>query len=155
MKRRAFMNFVGLGFVATSLPVAIAACAPEPEAATPEEPDSAAAEPATDVAARTDGFAPLGSVGDLDAAGFLADKDFAAGPVIVIRDPNDSASVIALDSTCTHTGCAVDWAGTEFACPCHGSKFSPTGEVTNGPANAPLGTYEAKIEGDEVLVKAA
>ncbi|MFM5891932.1 MAG: cytochrome B6, partial [Dolichospermum sp.] len=29
MKRRDFINWVGLGFLASSLPVAIAACSPE------------------------------------------------------------------------------------------------------------------------------
>ena len=154
MKRRDFMNFVGLGFVATSLPVAIAACSPAETDASSDV--SASAEPeAAEVAAGADGFAPLGSVSDLDEAGYLADKEFAAGPVIVIRDPDNADSVIALDSTCTHSGCAVNWAETEFACPCHQSKFTPTGEVISGPASAPLGTYEAKIEGDMVLVRAA
>ena len=78
-----------------------------------------------------------------------------AGSVIAVRDPANSDGVIAVDSLCTHQGCHVDWADAEFACPCHGSKFSPTGEVTAGPATDALGTYEAKIDGDLVLIKAA
>jgi len=152
------MNWVGVSFMATSLPVAIAACTPaeEPVATDAVEPDPCAA-PAQAVAsdAREDGFAALGTVDELDSAGFLSDKSFAGGPVIAIRDPANADSVIALNSTCTHQGCGVAWEGSEFACPCHGSKFSAEGDATEGPATEPLTSYEAMIEGDQVLVKTA
>lgn len=152
------MNWVGVSFMATSLPVAIAACTPAEETIAEETVDAdpcAAPAPAVASADREDGFAPLGTVDELDSAGFLASKSFAGGPVIAIRDPANADSVIALNSTCTHQGCGVDWEGTEFACPCHGSKFSASGEATEGPATEPLSPYEAMIEGDQVLVKTA
>lgn len=158
MKRREFMNFVGLGMVATSLPVALAACnSSETAAETDAAPaaDAPAAAAAVDSSIRDDGFAALGTVADLDSAGFLASKSFVAGSVIVVRDPANPDGIIALDSLCPHQGCHVAWADTEFACPCHGSKFSAVGEVTNGPAEEALSPYEAKIEDDLVLIKAA
>lgn len=162
MKRREFVNFVGLGCIATSLPVAIAACSPsktaEDTAETPaadDAPATAQAPVAADSSADADGFAPLGTVAELDSAGFLASKDFAGGPVIAIRDPANAQSVIALSSVCPHKGCNVDWKETEFVCPCHASKFTPEGAVIEGPAKEPLAPYEAKIDGDSVLVKAA
>ena len=162
MKRRDFFNFVGLGLVATSLPVAIAACtstdttetdgananAPTTDAATSEAPTS-------EIATRDDGFAEIGTVAALDEAGFLADDSFMDEKVVVVRDPADATAVVALSSVCTHKGCVVDWQGTELVCPCHNSKFSAEGEVLEGPAAEPLAKYEAIVEGDAVLVKVA
>lgn len=164
MNRREFGNLMGLGLIATSLPVAIAACGPKdtvseaPADGTAPAPAETSADAPTekiDETPRADGFAALGTVSDLDANGFLSKKAFIAGPVIVIRDPANADSLIALNSMCTHQGCGVEWKDNAFACPCHGSKFETDGSVTAGPASEPLAPYEAMIDGDLVLVKAA
>ncbi|MEA5465965.1 QcrA and Rieske domain-containing protein [Leptothoe sp. PORK10 BA2] len=152
MNRREFGNLVGLGMIATSLPVAIAACTPKETAS---EPPAAAPDAAVkiDSTPRADGFAALGTVADLDADGYLSQKDFIAGPVIVIRDPANADGLIALNSVCNHQGCDVAWKNDAFVCPCHGSKFNIDGSLANGPATAPLAPYEVMIDGDLVLVK--
>jgi cytochrome b6-f complex iron-sulfur subunit len=164
MKRRSFLSWVGAGTLATSLPVALAACNSEgqdnvttdasaPTAPEPDLPVAEAPEVATD--APEDSFVPVGAVADLDSQGFIANQDLSAGPVIVIRDPSAADSLIALDSRCPHRGCAVEWqaADNQFLCPCHQSAFEPDGSVVAGPATTSLNAFEAKIEADQVLVK--
>jgi Rieske Fe-S protein len=58
--------------------------------------------------------------------------------VAVFRHPD--GTVTALSATCTHMGCIVRWnaAGRTWDCPCHGSRYAPTGAVVNGPAERPL-----------------
>ncbi|HET7869754.1 MAG TPA: universal stress protein [Actinomycetota bacterium] len=58
--------------------------------------------------------------------------------VAVYRD--EKGVVHALSAKCTHMGCTVKWNPTQktWDCPCHGSRYSPTGQVVNGPAAKPL-----------------
>ena len=57
----------------------------------------------------------------------------------------DEDGVLSLRSaTCTHMGCHVGWNPAErtWDCPCHGSRFTPRGEVIAGPAESPLAPVE-------------
>lgn len=58
--------------------------------------------------------------------------------IAVYRD--ERGGVVTLSAKCTHMGCTVKWnaAETSWDCPCHGSRYAPTGEVLNGPADRPL-----------------
>ncbi len=56
----------------------------------------------------------------------------------VHRDDDGQLKVVS--AVCTHAGCIVLWnnSDSQWACPCHGSKFSTDGSVLQGPAEAPL-----------------
>ncbi len=148
MNRREFISWVGLGAIATSLPVALAACS-RPEASAPA-PAVPAGPP------RADGFQTVGSFADLKQKGSIAVK-LPNMDAVVIADPAAATSAIAVNPLCTHKGCVVTWAPGEkaFVCPCHGAKFGSDGKVTHGPADKPLATLATKVEGDVVLIKAA
>ncbi|WP_026736389.1 QcrA and Rieske domain-containing protein [Fischerella sp. PCC 9605] len=144
MNRREFIGWVGVGSLASSLPVVIAACSSQTKSQQSTPPT------------RADGFQEVGAVTELDKNGQILSEEAAAGKVLIIRDPSDTSKLIALNPTCTHKGCIVGWKKDQNAlvCPCHGSKFANDGKVINGPAQKPLPTYIAKLEGDVVLVKA-
>jgi len=62
--------------------------------------------------------------------------------------------VRALSTVCPHAGCAVDWdeARQLFACPCHDSTFTPTGERQSGPAPRPLDALDVELRDGRVRV---
>lgn len=146
MNRRDFISWVGVGGIASSLPMALIACAPKP----PES--KTAAEPA-----RADGFQSVGTIADLDKSGQILNEQFPGGGLLVIRNPADKTQAIAVNPTCPHASCTVAWQQDQsaFVCPCHGSKFASDGSVQQGPSEKPLATYPIKLEGDSVLVKAS
>lgn len=138
MDRRGFLTWVGVGWLASSLPMALAACSSQKTQA--------------DSSPKKSDFQSVGTVTDLDKTGQLLNTNSPAGPVLVIRS---ASNLVAVNPTCTHRGCTVAWQGAQhkFHCPCHGAEFGPDGKVIKGPAAKPLGTYVAKIEGNSVLVK--
>lgn len=150
MKRRSFLSWVGAGWVASSLPIAIAACqAPKTEEkTTPAVSQNTPAVPQN----RTDGFQAIALVAELEENGLVKGK--IAGSKVVVTRANEN-NLFAVEPLCTHQACTVQWEGEkrEFACGCHGSRFSADGKVTKGPATEPLTSYAVKIEGDTVLVK--
>ncbi|MBO2546036.1 FAD-dependent oxidoreductase [Salegentibacter sp. BDJ18] len=52
----------------------------------------------------------------------------------VSRDANNQYEIVS--ASCTHLGCVIHWNDLEksWDCPCHGSRFTPSGEVIEGPA---------------------
>lgn len=135
MNRRNFLSWVGVSWLATSLPVALAAC-------------SAGGNSIRE-------FQSVGLLAELDKSGVIQNDQFSAGPIVVIRDPIKPDQILAFNATCSHKGCLVNWKKDQkvFVCPCHASAFAPDGRVLHGPAKKPLVAYTAKADGDFVVVK--
>ncbi|RKH32705.1 Rieske (2Fe-2S) protein [Corallococcus sicarius] len=70
---------------------------------------------------------------------------------LLVVHPEENVYAV-LSATCTHVGCPMGFDGKEAVCPCHLSKFSITGAVTNAPATVPLKAYVATYNaGTQVL----
>lgn len=93
---------------------------------------------------------------DLNSNDFVALKTvggFAySGNIIIIR--TGTSTYLALSKICTHESCTVAYnsTSTNIECPCHGSKFSTTGAVIQGPAPSSLKTYSVKVEGTTLKI---
>jgi len=66
----------------------------------------------------------------------IADLD--GQKVAAFRD--EDGVLHAVSPVCTHLGCQLNWNSGDrsWDCPCHGSRFSPDGEILQGPAVRPL-----------------
>lgn len=62
--------------------------------------------------------------------------------IAAFRD--DNGSLHCVSAICTHMKCDVAFNPAErtWDCPCHGSRFTVTGDVLNGPAHEPLEKIE-------------
>jgi cytochrome b6-f complex iron-sulfur subunit len=162
IKRRSFLTYFSVGWAVSCFPVVLAACAPSNSTTqatatgesptTPDVPDIAADKGGKKPAAKsaTAGFTVVGSVADLDKAGYLQTKKVA-----ITRDATNPQNLIAVSPKCTHQGCDVKWMANEkkYDCPCHDAEYSADGKVLKGPATKALPSYQAKIVGTQVLVK--
>jgi Rieske Fe-S protein len=71
-------------------------------------------------------------------------------PVCIYRA---SATVYtALSMRCTHQGAELQVFGDRLECPAHGSQFSHTGAVLNGPADTNLRTFPVIIQHDQLFI---
>ena len=96
-------------------------------------------EPSTTFRAGNPDLYPLNSVT------FLQDQQ-----VYIVRT---LTGFYAVSAVCTHLGCITQWKpdANMIACPCHGSKFQPTGKKIEGPAPRPLPHYAINLTADGEL----
>jgi len=147
IKRRSFLGYFGISWLTACFPVVLAACAPTNSAT---QADAPVADDKSTAKKTAEGFTVLGSVAQLEKAGYLQIKGVALS-----RDPANPKQSIAVNTTCTHNGCEVKWSAGEkrYECPCHDAEFAADGKVLKGPASSPLATYPVKIVGTQILVK--
>ena len=76
----------------------------------------------------------------------------AGGRVIVAK--TTTGGYIALAAPCTHQGTPVQFqsGSNTFSCPTHGSQFSASGAVLNGPASASVRAYTVVRTGNTLRI---
>ena len=96
----------------------------------------------------------LEDVPDLASIGKSARIDINDKGILLIR--NTENSIKAVSSSCTHKQVKLkyDKKRNQIRCPAHGSRFELSGEVIRGPAKEPLTRYDARLDGDRILMYA-
>lgn len=85
------------------------------------------------------------------AGGVFVQSAAMERPIWVGRD--ERGEVVALLAACTHQGCQPEPVGDRLVCPCHGSEFSRSGAVLQGPAERPLTRYDVVRDGADLIVR--
>ena len=65
----------------------------------------------------------------------------------------DDDTFSAVLTRCMHLGCQVEPAGDRLACPCHGSEYSVTGELLQGPAEKSLYRYPVRADDQNIYIE--
>jgi Rieske Fe-S protein len=67
---------------------------------------------------------------------------------VYISSADGGATFTALDGTCTHLGCIIQWneGDGQFVCPCHSGHFTREGEVISGPPPRRLRQLAVKVQ---------
>jgi Rieske Fe-S protein len=87
----------------------------------------------------------------LTDVGGLALVQSVAGVFLVSR--SSATSFMAVDGICSHESCTVtDTDGSGYVCPCHGSRYSRSGQVLAGPAKASLRQFNTSFADGVVTI---
>jgi cytochrome b6-f complex iron-sulfur subunit len=79
-----------------------------------------------------------------------------AGNVALLVAHTAQNTFTAMSSICTHAACQITgYTGSSFICPCHGSQFSTSGQVLNGPAAVSLRTFSTQFAGNVLTITLA
>lgn len=98
------------------------------------------------VTVSVDASSPLAGVGS------AALVQSALGTFLVSRTAQDAFT--ALTATCTHEGCIVSgFQNARYVCPCHGSQFSTSGAVLQGPATRALQSFATSFANGVLTIR--
>ena len=87
----------------------------------------------------------------LAAVGGAATVTVSTGTYLVARTAQSTFTTVT--AVCTHEGCAVTgFANSRYVCPCHGSEFSTSGAVVQGPASSPLRQFPTTFADNVVTI---
>ena len=87
----------------------------------------------------------------LAAVGSAALVQSPSGLILVAHTAADTFT--AVTATCTHESCTITgFTGQDFVCPCHGSRFSTSGVVQNGPATRSLRSFTTRFASNVLTI---
>ncbi|MDJ0797417.1 MAG: Rieske 2Fe-2S domain-containing protein [Calothrix sp. MO_167.B12] len=141
MNRRNFITLFSVSLLASCSPILFAASyAAKPK---PKKQPS-----------KSNNWINVGTVEELNKTGQILQDKSPLGAILVVKS---GEKLTAVNPTCTHLGCIVDWEKKEniFLCPCHDSEFAPDGKYRSGPAPESLAKYEVKTTNGKVMVRSA
>ena len=151
MERKAFLNKLSGGLAFTCVACMMAACSKDETTAGGSTGGNTTPTPGgntSNVLLTVNLLSQMVAVNE-----FVADKG-----VIVVRTAtgNGVTSFSAFSSACPHAGATVTYNGNSkiFSCPLHGSTFSSSGSVTQGPASSGLAKLTVEVTGSTLTVKA-
>ncbi|HET7152723.1 MAG TPA: Rieske 2Fe-2S domain-containing protein [Candidatus Kapabacteria bacterium] len=96
-----------------------------------------------------DSSSPLANVGS------AAMVQYPGGVLLVAHTAQSTFT--ALSSICTHQQCQIsnyDSSNKNFVCLCHGSQFTTSGAVAQGPAGSPLAQHSTSFANNQLTIKA-
>jgi|JI9StandDraft_2_1071091.scaffolds.fasta_scaffold487303_2 nitrite reductase/ring-hydroxylating ferredoxin subunit len=141
MERRSFLRLSGMGTCAAATGMlSLAGCASIPHVL------ATAGEGGWRV--RKDAFAIEGK--DSFRRSIIVEVQGLEAPVIVYR--NGDQDHIALLMRCTHKNAELNVSGDQLTCPAHGSAFSNSGAVLEGPASQPLKRFPVTYAGGDLVI---
>jgi cytochrome b6-f complex iron-sulfur subunit len=85
----------------------------------------------------------------------VGDQTVNNGIIIVrLATGNAASSFTAVQVACTHEGNSINYNNSQgiFICPVHGSEFSKTGALLQGPATSSLKQYTVSVTGTTLTV---
>lgn len=124
MEREEFLSKLGIGLAAICAGGCLAACSKSDTGS----PATNAPTPPTGVNFTIDLGSEIKNIGE---------SKISSGVIVVrLNTANTVDSFTAVQVACTHEGTAINYVAnqTKFVCPNHGSAFSTTGAVLNGPS---------------------
>jgi cytochrome b6-f complex iron-sulfur subunit len=87
----------------------------------------------------------------LAAVGGAASVTVSTGTYLVARTAQSALTTVT--AVCTHEACAVTgFANSLYVCPCHGSEFSTSGAVVQGPASSALRQFPTAFANNVVTI---
>jgi Rieske Fe-S protein len=142
MDRLEFLKLCGLGYVgAAGLPALLAGCATSSSVVNATMTSSGLQVP-------LDAFES--SEGEYRSY-IIARNETLQYPIYIKR--TSATDYTASLMRCTHKGVELQVAGEKLTCPAHGSQFTTTGAVIEGPADKNLKTYPVSINGETLVIQ--